>query len=210
MRQPPADSVDLDPLDEFLMSGRAPDESMGLSDLDGFLTGVVIGPELIKPSEWIPVIWGGGEPEFESVAEVETVIGTIIRRYNEIIGHLDGAAENFDPVFGKGPEGQIIVTDWAAGFLDAALLRPKAWEPLVKNLRARALMMPLLVLGADNPQNPPFGQQPISEEEVEKLLEAGAEIIPECVVGINAFWRAHPGQPKWGTRTERRARRGSR
>ena len=44
--------IDLDALDEYLMSDHSPDDSMGLSDLDGFLTGVVVGPELILPSEW--------------------------------------------------------------------------------------------------------------------------------------------------------------
>ena len=34
----PPEPVDLDPLDNFLNSDRAPDDCMGLSDLDGFLT----------------------------------------------------------------------------------------------------------------------------------------------------------------------------
>jgi uncharacterized protein len=43
----PTGPIDLDALDDYLMSDHAPDDSMGLSDLDGFLTGVVISPELI-------------------------------------------------------------------------------------------------------------------------------------------------------------------
>ena len=39
--------IGLDALDDYLMSDHAPDDSMGLSDLDGFLTGVVVGPEVI-------------------------------------------------------------------------------------------------------------------------------------------------------------------
>ena len=58
--------IDLDALDDYLMSDHAPDNGMGLSDLDGFLTGIVVGPELILPSEWLPVIWGGDEPEFRN------------------------------------------------------------------------------------------------------------------------------------------------
>ena len=65
--------IDLDALDDYLMSDHAPDDSMGLSDLDGFLTGIVVGPELILPSEWLPVIWGGEEPEFETEDEMRTV-----------------------------------------------------------------------------------------------------------------------------------------
>ncbi len=40
----------IDELDEFLMSDHAPDDCLQISDLDGFLTGVVIGPELIIPT----------------------------------------------------------------------------------------------------------------------------------------------------------------
>jgi uncharacterized protein len=77
-------SIDLDALDDYLMSDHAPDDSMGLSDLDGFLTGVVVGPELITPSEWLRVIWGGREPEFETEEAIWAVLGTIMGRYNEI------------------------------------------------------------------------------------------------------------------------------
>ena len=43
----PSGPIDLAALDDYLMSDHAPDDCMGLSDLDGFLTGVVVGPELI-------------------------------------------------------------------------------------------------------------------------------------------------------------------
>ncbi len=42
--------VDLDALDAYLMSANAPADSVGLSDLDGFLTGLAVGPELVEPS----------------------------------------------------------------------------------------------------------------------------------------------------------------
>ena len=86
-----AGPVDLDALDAFLMSDRAPEGSMDLSDLDGFLTGIVVGPELILPSEWLPVAWGGAEPAFESVDEAHSVLGTIMGRYNETVRALDAA-----------------------------------------------------------------------------------------------------------------------
>ncbi len=39
----------IDELDEFLLSDHSPDNCLQISELDGFLTGVVIGPELIMP-----------------------------------------------------------------------------------------------------------------------------------------------------------------
>ena len=58
------EGVALDALGAFLSSDQSPPESMMLSDLDGFLTAIAIGPELIMPSEWLPVIWGDDEPVF--------------------------------------------------------------------------------------------------------------------------------------------------
>ena len=57
---------------------------MALSGLDGFLTAVVIAPDRIPPSEWLPVIWGDEEPEFESEAELRTILATIMGRYSQI------------------------------------------------------------------------------------------------------------------------------
>jgi uncharacterized protein len=123
---PLSGSIDLDALDDYLMSDHAPDDGMGLSDLDGFLAGIVVGAELIMPSEWLPVIWGDGEPEFQTEAEMRTVLGTIMGRYNEIIACLDSDPEGFEPIFLERAEDEVVATDWAGGFLDAVALRPKA------------------------------------------------------------------------------------
>ena len=55
----PVEGVALNTLDAFLSSDESPPDSMMLSDVDGFLTAIAVGPELVMPSEWLPVIWGG-------------------------------------------------------------------------------------------------------------------------------------------------------
>ena len=193
-----AGPVDFDALDAFLLSDRAPEGSMGLSDLDGFLAGIAAGPELVLPSEWLPGVWGGGEPAFESVDEARDILGTIMGRYNEIVRLLDAAPGDFDPVFWEGGDGGTIGADWAAGFLDAVMLRPEAWEPLVRHAEAGALVVPLLVLGADDPERLPFDLRPPPREHIEALLAMGADLIPDCVVGIHGFWRERRARPGAG------------
>jgi uncharacterized protein len=111
--------VDLDALDRFLASDVAPEHCMRISDLDGFLTGVAIGPELIMPSEWLPLVWGGEEPVFEDEEQARSVIGAVMGRYNEILRELDTDPEAYAPILWEGPGGEDIAGDWAEGFADA-------------------------------------------------------------------------------------------
>jgi yecA family protein len=143
----PLDHVDLEVLDRFLTSDRSPPESMMLSDLDGFLTGIAVGPELVMPSEWLLVIWGGDAAEFADEAEAKAILGTIMGRYNEILRQI--ANDDLDPVFWADRGGTVIAADWAEGFLQAIMLRADAWEPLFKSKRDGQLLIPILALCGD-------------------------------------------------------------
>ena len=48
------EGVALDAVDAFLSSDQSPPESMMLSDLDGFLTAIAIGPELVMQANGCP------------------------------------------------------------------------------------------------------------------------------------------------------------
>jgi uncharacterized protein len=188
--------VDLEALDQFLMSDASPEDCMQLSDLDGFLTGIAIGPELVMPSEWLPAIWGGDEPVFESMEQAQTVIGTIMGRYNEILRELDTDPEGYEPVFWEGPDGEVIAADWAEGFVDAIRLRPEAWRPLLEDREALILLMPILALCGDAEGGSPLELDP---EEDADLLAQAPDLIPACVVGMHGFWKERRGQPKAGS-----------
>lgn len=181
----PADRVDLEALDDFLMSERAPSESMMLSDLDGFLTGIAVGPELVLPSEWLPLIWGNETPEFADEAEAEAILGSIMDRYNEILRQLEDDA--LDPVFWTDRDGTRIAADWTEGFLQAIMLRADAWGRLFKSKRENQLLFPILALCGDENGDSLLGLAPDEEDAV---MEEAAEFIPACVIAIAAYWRA--------------------
>ena len=178
------DRVDLEALDKFLMSDRAPPDSMLLSELDGFLTGIAIGPELIRPSEWLPLVWGGNAPAFADLDEANAILGFLMARYNEILREV---ADNvLAPVFWTARDGAIIATDWAEGFLQAIRLRADAWERLFTSKRDGKLLLPILSLCRDKDGHSLLGLRPGADDHI---VEQAPEWIADCVIGIAAYWR---------------------
>jgi uncharacterized protein len=174
--------VDLEALETFLMSDRAPLDSMMLSDLDGFLTGIAVGPELVPSSEWLPMIWGGETPEFIDHDEASAICDAIMARYHEIV--LQIADERCEPIFWVDRDGAPIAFAWADGFLKAIMLRVDAWERLFKSEHL-AFLLPILALCSDEAGKSLLGLSPDQDE----LLEEPADVISESVIEIAAFWR---------------------
>jgi len=166
---------------------------MPLSDLDGFLTGIAIGPELVMPSEWLEVIWGGEEPDYADLAEAQAVLGAIMGRYNEILRTLRETPDQFDPIFLESPDGQIVIaSDWAAGFMDAVQLREAAWQPLVKSHEGHLYLTPITILATPDEELPKALKTAMDEGNIWNRLH---ESIPEAVAAIDTFWKKRRGVP---------------
>ena len=177
-------------LDEFLMSDNSPENSFLLPDLDGFLTGIVVGPELIMPSEWVPIIWGDGEPEFEDEEHAERILGIIMARYNEIIFQLDDEPGSLLPILDSAPDGRLLAADWVEGFMDAFSLRADSWDPLLADDDRRYLMGPLMAFLSDKD-----GKSLVAEsaEELEVIMDESTESLPYVIKEIYDFWKARRG-----------------
>jgi hypothetical protein len=91
---------------------------MQLSDLDGFLTGVVCSPGLITPSQWLPIALGG------QLTDVPPeILDLIMQRYNEIVAALNSAPSMLEPIFWQAKEGHVIAI-WTGA---KALWTPFIW-----------------------------------------------------------------------------------
>ena len=175
---------EIDALDEFLMSDQAPPDCMMMCDLDGFLTGIAIGPELILPREWLPVIWGGDEPVFDDAAKAGAIIGTIMNRYNEILGQI--AVGTIAPIFMETPGGDVIASDWAEGFMMAVYMRPDTWEKLIKSEKGMPIILPILALCCDEDGE---SLLKLPQEVEDKFFDEAGDLIPQSVLAIAEYWR---------------------
>ena len=179
-----ARAMSLDELDAYLSSEDAPPECMMMSDLDGFLTGIIVGPDFIAPSEWLPEIWGGEAPRFGDGKQVEAAFGAIRDRYNEIVRQVGD--KNVQPILLRSAKtGTVIATDWAYGFAQAITLRPRRWTKMVKS-EAGLLLIPIMVLCEADEILDELG---LNCEELSQTMEEAIEILPATVMGIAHYWR---------------------
>jgi uncharacterized protein len=74
---------DLEQLSSFLLSLPDDHEPMLMEELDGFLAGIVVCPEMILPSQWLPHVWSETAnpehaPVFDDLKQARTITGLIM------------------------------------------------------------------------------------------------------------------------------------
>ena len=109
---------DFTTLDEWLL-GR-PAGLLDIVELEGFLTAVVIGPNLIPPSTWLPKVWGDKNPRFRNLEEMKRFTALVMGYYNEIALSFADAPDEFEPTFHERKAGMkpyVIVDELCAGFI---------------------------------------------------------------------------------------------
>lgn len=187
----PIDTVSEDDiafLDAFLSSETSPERCYQVSDLDGFLTGIVVGPELILPSEWLPIVWGEEDSDFQDAGQAERVLQIIMGRYNEIIRVLDTSPEEFSPWFWVDEEGTVIASDWAEGFRDAIELRSAEWQPMLKDERCFEILIPIAAFWSNDDGVSLLELQSVAGDG-DGLADKMTNRIPQAVIEIRQYWR---------------------
>ncbi len=188
----PLSDADLVELDDFLLSDIHSEECMILMSLHGFFTALVIGPETVPPSEWLPQVWGSGAehaPEFESAKQFERVMELMLRLMNEIAICLEVAAEEFEPLFDQyeyddADHRCVDAQAWSYGFMRGVGMRHNAWEPFLASSIGSAVL-PMHRLSYETPfvEDMPAQQR----AQFAKLPDE----IAEAVVAIYRYWLPH-------------------
>jgi uncharacterized protein len=114
---------EIDQLDDFLSSDSAPEEAMDISMMDGFITALASGPNLMMPTSMLRWIWdadnGEESPTFANAAEAKHVVGLIIRYWNSINDALNNALDEYEPlILESESNGRMvsIIDEWCTGY----------------------------------------------------------------------------------------------
>jgi uncharacterized protein len=183
------DPVSLDDLAYFLNSDAAPQGCMDLSELDGFLAGLVAGPEVVPRQEWLAEVWDNEEPDYADEAEQEAIEQAIFDRYAAIGAGLDATPLGYSAILWQDEAGTTVAEDWAAGFMQAVTLRAKAWQPALADEDASVLLIPIASLAGMTLPEDERGGQAMTDDALDGLMQDAEQVLPVCVLGLRRFWR---------------------
>ncbi|OGT17156.1 MAG: hypothetical protein A2342_02660 [Gallionellales bacterium RIFOXYB12_FULL_54_9] len=145
--------AELDELDDFLLSDDTPEGCMDLPALDGFFAALVLNPEQVMPSEYLPWIWdieeGEEEPSFSSVEQANRIMGLVMRYYNGVLDDIRHGC--FAPLFytlEQEDDSEFYDAEgWAEGFMCGVYLFKEPWTEIFE--KQPVLLAPMVLLGTE-------------------------------------------------------------
>ncbi len=134
----PLDDTQIERLSELLDQRAVPFKGFNLEALDGFLSALAVAPELVMPSEWQPVVWGGKPPRWDTAEEIADVEQLLMGHWNLVaqrVRHEGELPDRLAPLLwlpedpGAHQDAALDVgCDWAYGFFRGIEMREPAWD----------------------------------------------------------------------------------
>ncbi|MFC0242446.1 UPF0149 family protein [Rhodopseudomonas telluris] len=185
-------------------------DAMLVEELDGFVAGLLVCPEQIKPGDWLPAVWNGDDESspFTDLAHANRVFALIMAHYNSVAATLFERPERYHPLLPVDTEsGDVVWEVWVDGFAAAVSLRPQAWQCLqdadkatVEALEGLVGLVEISADGSETPQN-----------DLEAIGAEASEQIAGWIRALNTWRLANDPGPRhieWGAPPPASAKRG--
>lgn len=173
---------DLDRLNQLLHVLPVENMPMTLSELDGYVTGVLACPDVIPPSEWLPLVWGEtGEAEFPDQKTAEETIGAVMAHHNAVAEMMTHSLW-VEPIYEVDPNSDETMWEpWVDGFTRAMGLRPDVWSHRLDQAdeETQATMIFMMAL-----HDICTGQSKFTDAEIDQIDLEAPNLIPNCVATI--------------------------
>jgi len=186
----------------FLASSAAPKQAMSILELEGYLTGVIVAPSLIRPGLWMAGLWPDEEPVFDDALQMQSVLAAVGMMLNTLSANIEQSLRRLEaericdyrPAFCCTPDAgppHDKVAAWVRGFWRAMQLAPSDWSPLLADERTQVILTPLV--GFMNVESEPIELA----DDIEDRLDEAAEAIPRSILLLRkiAELRAGRGKP---------------
>jgi len=104
------------------------EEVLTLKEFEGFLFGLAITPDVILPSEWMPVVFGEEMVTFDSEEQADILMKDLIDIYNACTRAFHKGSLRFPFDMEKLSSTMLDdIQEWSYGLLEALRMRPEIW-----------------------------------------------------------------------------------
>lgn len=173
---------ELDHLSTLLHALPVENNPMTLSELNGYLVGVLACPEMMPPSEWMPHVWGEtGQANFPDQKTAKATVDAVMAHYHAVAEAMTRSPW-INPIYEVDPNSdEVLWEPWVDGFTCALGLRPDAWNRLLDEAdeETRTTMVFLMAL-----QEIYTGHSKFTDEEIDAIDIEAPDLIPNCVATI--------------------------
>ena len=187
MAQQPLTNAELNRLANFLDALGPP--ALNLEALDGYFAALICGPDMVLPSEYLPVVWGE-DHSFASTEQATDIVGLLMRHWNTITSALQRTLEVPDvylPVLLEAEDGVTRGNDWAQGFMRGVGARSASWRELIASDEHGGSLLPIMLLSHENDPDPALRPKPLHAEKREELLQ----VMIANLTYIYRYFEAH-------------------
>jgi len=157
-------------LAERLSANRNP-SALSLEGVDGLFCALIASPTMLMPSDYLPVILGGGPGKSEVFADLQDANDTLsllMRYWNSIAQDFSSGEDLHLPYIEEPGTDGIPGRDWARGFMRGTRLAPAGWDLLFKDEKEGLTVTIPLVAGEVDPEWP---KEPLTPEKSDELLQ---------------------------------------
>jgi uncharacterized protein len=183
-------------LNELLLDYPVDSGVMWLSQFDGFVAGLLVCPDMIAPSVWLPVVMGGEEGEFANFTESSNgrrLLELLMKHYNAVATALEKGT--YSPIFDyRAATDETFWQIWMEGFTQAIALSPESWSQFEEAddelIPSAFTAMMILAAKADPEWLAEAGLSEVGEEDEKAFLEDAPDIITESVFTLHDWRRS--------------------
>ena len=185
------DDDEIDWLVGFLESSHVAPGAMTVEQIDGMFCALLIEPNVVLPSEYLPIIWRGDKsPEFDSMEQASHVMGLIFRHWNAVSARLSGRYPHIPLLFRHPdvPLGKL----WSEGFIAGMRMSGEDWYDRIVDDDLRTFIAVLVSPALDDGEQ--YDDFHMTPERRAKAIET----MPVAILGIYLFMRERDGisQPR--------------
>lgn len=179
----PLTETELDRIDQILKLHFG-DDGLNVEAVDGIFAALVCSPKLVKPSEWMAILFGANR-QWESEDEFQEILTLLMRHWNHVAARIDDGS--YEPLLSIGTDaaGKDVVFPhvWCWGFGIGMHVHHDLWLDESEAVLQR-LLAPITFIAADTLRATKKSKERLSRAEQDQYTEQ----IPITVVLLRQYW----------------------